>query len=326
MEVDAVIEMFRRSLQTLGVRFLNYVGDGDSKTYSGLLQAKPYGETLVIKKECIGHVQKRMGSRLRNLVKSKKVLKVAQTVKCTKVKGKSAAQPKGLGGKGRLTAKRIDKLAVYYGKAIRENCNSSVESMKNSIWATFYHYSSTDKNPRHEKCPEGETSWCEYQRAKAKNEEKSFKHTYASWPSDVMAAIKPIYEDLTKDDLLERCLGGYTQNSNESFNQNVWKVMPKHLPASATTVNIAAHIATCQFNEGKYGLLAVLDGFGISSGPNAHQYVAKADFDRIQLSNDRAEGSTREARMVRRQRQIASHEASIEEEGVLYGPGVDDSM
>lgn len=330
MEVDAVIEMFRRSLKNLGVRFLNYVGDGDSKTYSGLLQAKPYGETSIIKKECIGHVQKRMGSRLRNLVKNAKVSKAAHTVKGLKSKMKQqknvAKQPKSLGGKGRLTAKRIDKLAVYYGKAIRDNCKSTVENMKDSIWATFYHYSSTDENPCHEKCPEGVTSWCEYQRAKAKSEEKSFKHSYTAWPSDVMSAIRPIYEDLTKDDLLERCLGGYTQNSNESFNQNVWKIMPKHLPASSTTVNIAANIATCQFNEGKYGLLAVMDGFGISCGPNAHQYVVKADSERTQLSNDRAEGSTREARMIRRQRQISFHEASIEEEGVLYGPGVDDSM
>ena len=63
MEVDAVIEMFRRSLENLGVRFLYYVGDGDSKT--GIIKAAPYGKTEVTKKECVGHVQKRIGTRLR---------------------------------------------------------------------------------------------------------------------------------------------------------------------------------------------------------------------------------------------------------------------
>lgn len=68
MEVDAVITMFKRSLEKYQVRFRNYIGDGDSKTYSGILKAAPYGETEVTKKECIGHVQKRMGKRLRDIV------------------------------------------------------------------------------------------------------------------------------------------------------------------------------------------------------------------------------------------------------------------
>jgi len=35
--------------------------------------------------------------------------------------------------------------------------------------------------------------------------------------SKIKNAIKPIYEYLSSDDLLNRCLGGYTQNSNKSF-------------------------------------------------------------------------------------------------------------
>ena len=31
-------------------------------------------------------------------------------------------------------------------------------------------------------------------------------------------AVKPVYEELGKDGLLTRCIGGFTQNSNESFN------------------------------------------------------------------------------------------------------------
>ncbi|XP_015187981.1 PREDICTED: uncharacterized protein LOC107072503, partial [Polistes dominula] len=68
MEVDSVIEMFQCSLKKLGVMYKNYIGDGDSKTYSGILKAAPYGDQEVVKKECIGHVQKRMGTRLRDCV------------------------------------------------------------------------------------------------------------------------------------------------------------------------------------------------------------------------------------------------------------------
>lgn len=38
---------------------------------------------------------------------------------------------------------------------------------------------------------------------------------------EVYKAITPIYEKLTSDDLLTRCVGGFTQNSNESFNATV---------------------------------------------------------------------------------------------------------
>ena len=65
MEVDAVFEMFRRSLENLGVKFLYYVRGGDSKTYTGIIKADRYEEAEVTKKECFGHVQKRISTRLR---------------------------------------------------------------------------------------------------------------------------------------------------------------------------------------------------------------------------------------------------------------------
>ncbi|XP_066248788.1 uncharacterized protein [Euwallacea similis] len=51
------------------------IGDGDSKTHSGIVKAAPYDNITVNKKECIGHVQKRMGTRL-CAVKKKQVLEV----------------------------------------------------------------------------------------------------------------------------------------------------------------------------------------------------------------------------------------------------------
>ena len=133
---------------------------------------------------------------------------------------------KSLSGKGNLTAKIIDKLTVYYGLAIRRN-HDSVEKMKDAIWATYFHYNSTDESPQHQKCPSGADSWCEWQRAAAENDLESFQHSYTALPSNVLAAIKPIYEDLSKDALLERCVGGFTQNNNESLNQLVSKISPK---------------------------------------------------------------------------------------------------
>lgn len=69
MEVDAVVEMFKRSETLHQVKYINYIGDGESKTFKDILDAEPYANFTVVKKEYIDHVQKRMGTRLRNLKK-----------------------------------------------------------------------------------------------------------------------------------------------------------------------------------------------------------------------------------------------------------------
>ncbi|GFW70433.1 uncharacterized protein TNCV_4915531 [Trichonephila clavipes] len=94
-------------------------GDGDTKIFNALSENKPYGDDHLIQKlECGGHVLKRMGTRLGKL---------------KLVYGKNKlSHCKSIGGKGRLTDSLIDKLAHYYGKAIR--CNStSVKEMWKAI-------------------------------------------------------------------------------------------------------------------------------------------------------------------------------------------------
>ena len=61
-------------------------------------------------------------------------------------------------------------------------------------------------------CPTGADSCCKYQKAAATMGLADFKHK-DPLPQDVLEAIKPIYEDLTKEDLLERCVGGLHQKS-----------------------------------------------------------------------------------------------------------------
>ncbi|EFN73762.1 hypothetical protein EAG_00480, partial [Camponotus floridanus] len=175
MEVDAATEMFARADEKNGVSYINYVGDGDCKTFKAIVEQNPN----VKKKECIDHVQKRMGTRLRKLV----------------------SNTKGLSGRGKLTGKLIDELSIYYGLAIRRHCNS-IEDMKKAIWATLYHKISTDEKPQHHFCPEGPKSWCAWQLQKAiVGNTNEFKHNPAM-SDEVFKAIKPVYEELSRDDLL----------------------------------------------------------------------------------------------------------------------------
>lgn len=50
MEVDAIKEMFNKSEEQYGVKYMHYIGDGDSKTYKGVIESKPYGNKEIKKK------------------------------------------------------------------------------------------------------------------------------------------------------------------------------------------------------------------------------------------------------------------------------------
>jgi len=117
MEVTGVKKMFNRSIHNYATRYTEYIGDGDSKNFA-LIQ-NTYEGIQVVKKECVGHVQKRMGTRLRNLKKN----------------------VKGLGGRGRLTDSLIDRFQNYHGIAIRSNVGD-IENMKKAIYAVLLHVSS----------------------------------------------------------------------------------------------------------------------------------------------------------------------------------------
>ena len=66
MECAGATEFFFRSKEKLHLRYTEVICDGDSKTLNHLNNIKPYGEEVTIAKhECVGHVQKCMGKRLR---------------------------------------------------------------------------------------------------------------------------------------------------------------------------------------------------------------------------------------------------------------------
>ena len=72
MEVAGVLNIFNFSICAQGICYTKYLGDGDSKAYQKVFADKHCGPNIsVTKLECIVHVQKRMGARLRRLVKEK---------------------------------------------------------------------------------------------------------------------------------------------------------------------------------------------------------------------------------------------------------------
>ena len=68
MEVEGIKRIFNRSVTKRNIRITGYVWDGDTKAYCKVVEEQPYGEEFEIKKyDCVGHVQKCVGSNLRKL-------------------------------------------------------------------------------------------------------------------------------------------------------------------------------------------------------------------------------------------------------------------
>ena len=211
MEAIGASELFLRSIETRSLRYTQFVGDGDSSSFGKVKVAleQKFGDKYPVEtEECVGHVQKRLGTALREYKKQKKGLKLNDG--------------NVVSGKGRLTKVIIDKMQNYYGLAIRNNIGNQLE-MKRSIKAIYHHLIKSEKLSsfeQHQYCPKERTSWCKFWR-----QEIFQDATYSDdkmLPSVFFNELRPIFEKLSKDELLSRCLKGFTQNQNESLNSQLW--------------------------------------------------------------------------------------------------------
>ena len=100
MEVEGVRRNWLRSQSELKLHYTSFVGDGNAKSFSTLVQLNGPDVT---KHVCVGYVQKRLGTALRRL---KKLGVLDENGKVVKFKD-------------RLTDKAIDSLNVYYSGTIR---------------------------------------------------------------------------------------------------------------------------------------------------------------------------------------------------------------
>ena len=219
------------------------------------------------KEECVGHVQKRLGTALRKYKKDNK--------------GKKLADGKTVGGKGRLTDKVINKMQNYYGKAIRGN-KGNLNGMKESIKAIQCHMVKNGKltlEKQHQYCPKSDDTWCKYW--KDKREETKLYNKDNRLPEVFMTELDPIFQRLSKDDQLSRCLKGITQNQNEAANGILWSKCPKTKFCGARRVRIAACATIAAFNTGAASQAVILQLCGVTPGIQTMRGLRKQDATRM---------------------------------------------
>ncbi|GFX33437.1 uncharacterized protein TNCV_4122711 [Trichonephila clavipes] len=283
MEVAGALSIFQRFQSLYNVRYTKYLGDGDSKAFTSIVENKVYGDHCSVEKlECIGHVMKRMGTRLRRLK--------------TKMRGQKPSDGKPLCGRNRLTEAEIDRLQAYYGLAIRRNL-SSVKDMQQAIWAIFLHKLSIDEKPQHGFCPSDSDTWCKFKKAELLGETYHHKN---SLPVDVVEAMRPVFRDLANPELLKKCLHGGTQNPNESVNNVIWSRVPKKTFVQLEVLSLGTYDAVSSFNMGNVSKLEILRKMCIEPGDYTVQAMECLDKQRLLRAKYYCLQKTKEVRKEKR--------------------------
>lgn len=300
MEVEAASVIFGRSVERHNMQYTTVLCDGDSKAFSKVASLGLYDKE-VKKEDCINHVAKRMYAGLDALKKAKK----------------------GLGGKGKLTNVKMKQLTNYYACALKDNA-PDVPAMQRGVFATLLHSYSTDDEPRHTACPTGRDSWCHFNRSKAleaAGEPPASRPHKPAFSRELAKELVPVYNRLSRSDLLERCSRMKTQNANESFNALVWKRCPKVEFASLKTVESAVALAVLEFNLGPRGFEHALSEMGIKPGSHHTVHAAKATQKKIGKAQKKELESSKASHKRRKMEAVAKAQKDREEEGLTYGPG-----
>ena len=254
MEKDAAVAMFSRSIDYRALKYTTYVGDGDSSSFGMVTKSmrETFGDDyVVIKEDCVGHIQKRMGTNLRNYKRSYQRQKL----------------PDGnaVGGRGRLTDAVIDNFQNYYGAAIRSNCGN-VKSMQNAIWAILYHSilgKQESMKLQHRFCPIGSGSWCQYKRNVADGTDKY--NQAKCLPAVFRVELKPLFTRLSSVELLQRCLKCLTQNQNENINSILWSKCSKRVFCGRQKLLAGTAQTVMCWNSGAASSGNILKAMGLKS-------------------------------------------------------------
>ena len=259
MEKEDAVEMFLRSLDKHNLRYTTYVGDGDSSSFGAVKEAlqKKYGDKYPLEKEdCIGHIQKRMGTSLRSYK--------------NKARGTKLKDGFGVGGAGRLTDGAVDQIQTNYGYAIRNN-KGEIDNIICAIWALFYHTirgsPSDSRAEQHFYCPKDIGTWCKYYQDVINKTE--LYDISKCIPYLFREQLKPIFERLASRELLLKCQRGLTQNQNESLNGLVWSRCPKRLFCGIHRFTISVCDSISQFNNGAKGRSRFFKCLNIDIGDNS---------------------------------------------------------
>ena len=81
-----------------------------------------------------------------------------------------------------------------------------------------------------------------------------------------MDFIKPVFQDLSRTDLLTKCTHGLTQNVNECLKCLIWDTQSKSVYVEKETAALATYLEILKFNDGDISFLKIFSELDIVIG------------------------------------------------------------
>ena len=256
MESSAAIEIWGRSVDKHSLAYTTYVGDGDSSSFKRLEQNNPYkGMEVIRKEECLGHTQKRL----------KKHLKKKTTTKTMPSKP--------------IPASKVERIAHLYALVIGKNRGRTPLDIQNALYTLINHLFE-----EHDRCPHSKESWCYFQKGLAISAENTshpppiLRQPYLN--KDEYSRLEDVFKKFASIEMCSALTMGLTQNCNESLHSVVWHNAPKTKRVGQKSLQAAAAIAVCTFNEGSMMLAAILSDQHVQCSRITLEHLASMDKER----------------------------------------------
>jgi len=119
-------------------------------------------------------------------------------------------------------------------------------------------------------------------------------------PSVFMPELKPIFDRLSEENLLKRCLKGLTQNQNESINSILWAKISKVRFCGKRRIVIATCETFCTANTGAASKASILQRLGIEPGRNTVSLLRKEDWARLACASRKVTARYHKQRKLKR--------------------------
>ena len=133
--------------------------------------------------------------------------------------------------------------------------------------------------------------------------------------------MKPIFDDLSKPELLEKCTHGLTQNVNECLNGLIWNRCPKTTYVEQQTVALATYLAVLKFNDGDISFIKIFQDMDIKPGVFTCKGAQECDTSRIKLSAKKTTEKVKQRRKTLRHLRKSYIDTTEANEGLTYEAG-----
>ena len=141
-------------------------------------------------------------------------------------------------------------------------------------------------------------------------------------PLTIIAVLKPIYNDLSSDNLLSKCQHGKTQNQNESFNGAIWERLPKSKYHSFQQLDFGVYDAVAHFNIGRKATILIFEKLNMVPGRYTLKGCATLNKKRLFHAEYKNKESSRKRRKIIRGQKKSKDDKDVETEGTVYGAGI----